>query len=152
MAGWTNKGKMKVLGWALRDTAPPTNFYVALITSAVAPTEDINTFGELTQIAVGNGYATGGFLLTPGDTDFDVLTEDDIGNRGLIQIKDVVWTASGGPIPESGSGARYAVMTNDDATIADREVYYYWDLVSDRSVSAGQTLTLQDCEIRVDET
>lgn len=96
MAGWTNKGKWRDLGMAWRGATPPTNLYVALVTSAVAPTQDTNTLGELTQIAVGNGYATGGYQLARNATDFDVLTEDDVNDRGLIQIKDVVWTASGG--------------------------------------------------------
>ncbi len=124
---------------------------MALVTSAVAPVADTNTLGELTQIAVGNGYTTGGYSLLRNATDFDVWTEDDTNDRGLIQIKDVVWTAAGGPIPATGSGARYAVLTDDNATVASREVYHYFDLVSDRSVSSGQTLTLQDCELRINE-
>ena len=135
----------------MRGVTPPTNLYVALVTSAVAPVADTNTLGELTQIAVGNGNTTGGYSLLRNATDFDVWTEDDVNDRGLIQIKDVVWTASGGPLPASGSGARYAVLTDDNVTIASREVYHYFDLVSDRSVSSGQTLTLQDCELRLNE-
>ena len=76
----------------------------------------------------------------------------DASDYALLQIKDVVWTASGGPIPASGNGARYAVLTDDNVTQGSREVYFYWDLVSDRSVSSGQTLTLQDMETRVTET
>lgn len=151
MAGWTNKGKFRGLEWALRNGARPTNFYLALVTSAVAPGPDINTLSELTEIAAGNGYTTGGESLTPGATDFDVLTEDDTNDRALIQIKDVVWTATGGSIPASGGGARYAVLTDDNVTVGSREVLEYWDLVSDRTVSVGQTLTLQDCEIRINE-
>lgn len=150
--GWTNKGKYSDLLWVFRDRASlPTNFYVALVTSAVAPTCDINTLGELTQIATGNGYTDGGYQLTPNSTDFDVINEDDSGDLAKIQIKDIVWTASGGPIPDSGSGARYAVLTDDNETVGSRLVLAYWDLVSDRSVSNGQTLTLQDCELRLTE-
>lgn len=151
MAGWTNKGKMKVLEWSFRGGTIPTNFYVALVTSAVAPTQDTNTLSQLTEIAAGNGYTSGGIQLAKNSTDFDVLTEDDTNDRGLIQIKDLVWTASGGPIPASGSGARYAILTDDNVTVGSREVYGYWDLVSDRSVSDTQTLTLQDCELRLNE-
>lgn len=152
MAGLTNKGKWRLLGWSLRGDAIPTNLYVALVTSANAPGPDTNTLGDLTEIAAGNGYASGGYQLTPNSTDFDVHTEDDANDRGLIQIKDIIWTASGGPIPASGSGARYAVLTDDNATVANREILGYWDLVSDRQVSDGQTLTLQDCELRINET
>jgi hypothetical protein len=152
MAGWTNKGKYEVLGYAYVSGVVPTNYYIGLWTSATAPDQDINTFGQGTQINTGNGYADGGYQLTPGGTDFDVHTEDDTNDRGLVQIKDIVWTASGGPIPASGSGARYALLTDDNVTVANREVYHYWDLTSDRQVSDGQTLTLQDCEIRINES
>lgn len=152
MAGWTNKGKMRVLEWALRGATIPTNFYVALFTSAVAPTADTNTKSQLTEIANGNGYTTGGISLTKNSTDFDVLTENDTDDRGLIQIKDLVWTASGGALPSSGSGARYACLTDDNATQGSREVLFYWDLGADYSVSSGQTLTLQNLEIRINES
>ena len=152
MAGWTNKGKARILNGFFRNTNIPTNFYIALATSAVAPAADTNTLSELTQVAAGNGYTTGGYQLSRNSTDFDTLTEDDAADRGLIQVKDVVWTASGGAIPASGNGARYAVLTDDNATVGSREVLAFWDLVSDRSVSNGQTLTLQNCELRLNES
>jgi len=149
--GMTNKGKYRLLGWAFRGDSIPSNFYLALVTSAQAPGPDTDTLSDLTEIAAGNGYASGGYQLTPGATDFDVHTEDDANDRGYIQIKDVVWTASGGPIPDSGNGARYAVLLDDNATVGNREVLAYWDLSSDRSVSDSQTLTLQNCELRLNE-
>lgn len=152
MAGWTNKLKYNMLNWVFRAQTIPTNFYLALVTSAAAPTADINTKSELTEIANGNGYTTGGTSLTKNSTDFDVLTEDDSNDRGLIQIKDIVWTASGGSLPASGNGARYAVLTDDNATQGSREILAYFDLSSDRSVSTGQTLTLQNCELRINES
>ena len=152
MAGFTNKGKFHILGHAFVNITVPTNYYVALVTSAVAPTADHNTLGQLTEIAAGNGYISGGISLTPGATDFDVHSEDDANDRGLVQIKDLVWTASGGDLPGSGDGARYAILTDDNATVANREIYGYFDLTSDRSVSDGQTLTVQNMEMRADES
>jgi hypothetical protein len=152
MAGWTNRGKYMTLGWIWRAQTIPTNFYVALWTSATAPTADTNLMSDGTEITAGNGYTTGGFSMTPGATDYDVWTEDDTNDRGLVQMKDIVWTASGGNIPSAGGGARYAVHTDDDVTIANREIYHYFDLTSDRTVSDGQTLTLQNCEIRINES
>jgi hypothetical protein len=151
MAGWTNKGKAHVLGIVFRNVAEKTNYYVALVTSAAAPGPDTNTLSQLTEIAAGNGYTTGGFQLTPGTTDFDSITENDTDDRGEVQIKDVAWTASGGSIPGSGSGARYAVLTDDNGTVGSREVYAFWDLTSDRTVSDGQPLTLQNLELRLTE-
>lgn len=152
MAGWTNKGKVHVLGVTFRAATPPTNYYVALVTSATAPTADTNTMADLTQIATGNGYTDGGYQLARNATDFDSLVEDDTGDQGELQIKDIVWTASGGNIPSSGNGARYAVLTDDNGTVSAREVYAYWDLTSDRTISDTQTLTLQNCELDLNET
>jgi hypothetical protein len=152
MPGWTNRGKYNTLAQRFRGVALPTNFYVTLVTSATAPVADTNTLGQLTEIAAGNGFTTGGISLTKNTTDFDVLTEDDTNDRALVQIKDLVWTASGGNLPASGNGARYAVLTDDNGTVANREVEQYWDLTSDRTISDTQTLTLQDCEIRINET
>lgn len=152
MAGWTNRGKYRMLqGW-FRNTSIPANFYIALITSAAAPTADSNTFADLTEIAAGNGYTAGGISLSRNSTDFDVLTEDDTNDRALVQLKDIVWTASGGSLPASGSGARYAIITDDNGTQSSRDVCHYFDLSSDRTVSSGQTLTLQNCEIRINES
>lgn len=147
-SGFTNKGLFRLLGWTLNGVAAPTNFYLALVTSAAVPDADTNTFSQLTEIAAGNGYATGGMSLTKNTTDFPGITEDDGNNRAQIQIKDAVWTAAGGPLPASGSGARYAVLLDDNGTIASREVLAYFDLVSDRTVSDAQTLTLDDCILR----
>jgi len=146
-SGITNRGKFKLLDWAFRASALPTNYYVALCTSAASPTADTNTFSELTEIASGNGYTAGGISLTKNSTDFDVITEDDTGDKALIQIKDLVWTASGGTLPSSGNGARWAIITDDNVTQGSRIVIAWWDLVSDRSVSVGQPLTLQNCEL-----
>ena len=152
MAGTTNRGKKLILEYCFNRTTRPTNFYVALCTSATTPTDDTNVLGDLTQIATGNGYSDGGYQLSPGSTDFDASGEDDTSNYGYIQLKDVTWTASGGPIPASGNGARWAVITDDNATVANRQVITFWDLSSDRSVSSGQSLTLQNCEIRITES
>lgn len=151
MAGWTNRGKYNVLNMVYRNSAEPTNFYLFLATSAAAPTADTNVKSDLTEVATGNGYTAGGISIARNSTDFDVLTEDDTNDRALIQLKDMVWTASGGNLPGSGSGARYAILTDDNVTLGSREVYQFFDLSSDRVVSDTQTLTLQNCEIRLTE-
>lgn len=145
----TNRLRFNLLGWAFRAATIPTNFYITLITSATAPTVDTDTKTGLTEIAAGNGFTAGGTSLSKNATDFDVFTEDDTNDRAFIQLKDIVWTASGGNLPASGDGARYALLTDDNGTDASREVYTSWDLTSARTVSDTQDLTLQDCEIRV---
>lgn len=152
MAGFTNKGKARMLNGFMRGQSVPTTFYMALVTSATAPTQDTNTLSELTEIAAGNGYTTGGLAVARNTTDFDTYTEDDTGDLAYVRIKDLVWTASGGNLPASGSGARYAVLLDDNATVGSREVLAYFDLSSDRTVSSGQTLTLVDLELRLTQT
>lgn len=147
-SGWTNKGKARVLEIALANGSEPTAMNLALVTIAVAPTADLNTLGQLTEIAAGNGYTTGGISLTRNATNFPVV-ENDTNDRGDIDIPDQVWTAAGGSIPASGAGARWAVLTDDNATIANREVWYWWDLSSDRSVSDTQALTLTNLLIQL---
>lgn len=151
MAGWTNKGKARALSLLFRNEGAPATFYLALCAATTVPGPDTNTLGELTQIAVGNGYSDGGAAVARSAVGFDPTTEDDINDRALIQLADVVWTAAGGPIPATGSGARYAVLIDDNVTIASREVLAFWDLAADRTVSDTQTLTIQDAELRLTE-
>jgi len=152
MAGVTNKGKYRMAGALFRGETLPASYYVALITDAAVPDEDFNLFSQITEVAAGNGYTLGGIQLSKNSTDFDTWTEDDSGNLGKVLIRDVVWTASGGTLPASGDGARYAIMTDANSTVEDREIWCYWDLASDRIVSDSQTLTLSDLEIRFTET
>jgi len=152
MAGVTNKGKVRMLEAYFLASGDPTNFFVALVTDAAAPTADTDTLSQLTEIADGNGYTEGGYQINRDGTDFDVLTEADLTDQGIVQVKDVVWTAGGGNIPDSGGGARYAVLTDDNVTVADREIFAYWDLVAPRTVSDGQALTLQNLEVDLNES
>lgn len=151
----TNRGKLRLLEIVFRAAyaggALPTNFFVALEDDDNTPTVDTNLQSDLVEVGAGNGYTAGGISLAKNSTDFDVMTEDDTNDLGFIQIKDLVWTASGGNLPAAGTGARWAVLTDDNVTQASREILMVWDLVSNRVVSDGQTLTLQNCEIRLTE-
>lgn len=152
MAGVTNRGKKVILNTYFRAdvTDEPVAFAMLLATVTNVPDADTNVMTDLVEIPTGNGYTQGtGVSVTRDATGFDVITEDDTGDRGLVQVKDIVYTASGGPIPTSGLGARYALLVDDAATA---NVIAFFDLVSDRTISNGQTLTLQDCEIRLNET
>ena len=151
MAGWTNRGKFSNLDSWCRNNGAPASFYVALITVAIVPDADTNTMADVTEITAGNGYVSGGISVARNAVDFDVLTEDDVNDRALVQILDLVWTAAGGSIPSAGAGARYAVFTDDNGVVANREISAFWDLVAARTVTVGQTLTLQNCELRLTE-
>ena len=140
-----------MLGWAYRAQSTEAACYCALLNNTTTPDADDDSMTDVTEVTAGNGYTSGGVSLTPGATDFDTWTEVDASDWAIVQLKDVVWTASGGQLP-NGDTAYWAVLTDDNATVADREIYHYWSLGSGRTVSDGQTLTLQDCEIRIAES
>lgn len=150
-SGKTNRGKFTMLDIFYRNATEMTNFFIALFDQTTAPTVDTNTKSELTEIPNGTGYTTGGISLNRNSTDFDVLTEDDTNDRAIVQLKDIVWTATGGSLPTSGTGARWACLTDDNATQGSRLIIDWFDLVSNRVVSDTQTLTLVDCEMRLTE-
>lgn len=144
----TNRGAFQIWKTFFQGAAAPTQFNLALCTDAVTPTRETNLFSELTEIPAGNGYTSGGLAVARNSTDFDVVTEDDVNNRAYFQMKAFVWTASGGNLPASGTGARWAVLLDNNATIANREVLAVFDLVANRVVSVGQTLTIDNAELR----
>ena len=154
---WTNRGKFLLLDWVFHAETMPDTFYVVLITGDNVPTVDTNTLSELTEIVEGNGYTTGGYELFVDSSapDFDVFTEDDVNDRALVQLKDIIWTASGGIIPPSGNGARYAVLTDGDGSSGEdmdiRQVIAVWDLLWSREVTDGLALTLANCELQAVE-
>jgi len=152
MAGFTNRGKKLIEDVYFRGATPPSTFYMALVTSAAAPTADTNVLSDLTEIAAGNGYTSGGLAVARNGTDFPTLTEDDTNDLSKVIIKDLVWTAAGGNLPASGSGARYAVLIDDNATVGSRQVIAYFDLASARTISDTQTLTLSTCDLRLTES
>ena len=140
----TNRGMYRLARAALANTSVPTNFYLLLVTSASAPTRATNTMAELTEITAGNGYTSGGISIARNTTDWDTSTENDSDNTLTILLKDEVWTASGGTLPTSGSGAAYAILTDDNATLNSREVIAYHSLGGDISVGNGQPLTISN--------
>ena len=135
----------------LAGVAAPATFYMALVTDSVVPDADTNTMSDLDEIPAGNGYTSGGLAVARNTTDWDTRTEDDTGNTGLAQTKDLTWTASGGNLPPSGTGARYAVLTTDEAAVADRQIVAWFNLGSNRIMTVGYDLTLQNCEVRLTE-
>ena len=140
-SGWTNRGKFNILK-TLRGTALPTNFKIGLSTTTVD--EDDDTMADLTEPA---GYTR--YTINKDSTDWDVITETDGStDRALIQLKNIAWTASGANLPTAA--ATFAVLIDDTAG-ATAEIWAYFDLGSARQVRDGQTLTLIDLELRLNE-
>jgi hypothetical protein len=95
-----------------------------------APNAATNTvLADITQIANGNGYTTGGTTIT------GVVTSRSGGTFKVV-MDDTVFTASGG----SMAAFRYAVLYNDTA-VGDPLVGYY-DYGSSLTLLVGETFTL----------
>jgi hypothetical protein len=156
-SGVTNIGKIRILEMAFRNTestaAMSTQpFMMALATSAATLAVTTTTFDTATQISTGNGYNDGGStagIIVRDTVDWDTLAIDTASNYGYIRLKDIVWTASGGNLPDTGTGAYYSILTDTNATVGSREVYAWFDLSEARTIGSGATLTLQDMEIRL---
>lgn len=144
----TNRGKKIMQESFWQNTNVPTAFKLALITSAAVPTVDTDLFSELTEIAGGNGYTTGGIAVARNTTDFINLAEDDGANLARIFLASKAWTASGGPIPASGNAAAWAILKTDEAT---PQVVACLDLGGAISVSATQSITIANTELQLTE-
>jgi purine nucleoside permease len=147
-SGITNRGAFNILGVVFRGVSAPANFNLMLATSATAPTADTNVMSELTEVTGGTGYTAGGSSVARNSTDFDTLTEVDASDWSLVQLKDYAWTASGGSI----SSIRYAVLGDANGTVGSREIWAGWDLGSTITLTTGQTLTIQNAELKLTNT
>ena len=147
--GITTKGMTRMLEATFRKLwaggSTPADYYLALCTDANTPDEDTNTLSDLTEVTAANGYTSGGEAISDDATGFDYLLENDTDNKGQIQIKDITWTATGGTIPD----IRWAVLLDDNATPANREVIAWWDLTSNRTILENDSLTLQDLGLTI---
>lgn len=141
-SGWTARGYYLMLRGYLANQSVPTNFYVALCTDADTPDASTATLADLTEIAAGNGYTSGGYSLSRNTTDFPVAAQDGTAGQASIATKAISWTASGGDIPASGGDARWAVLTTDEGTIANRQVIAWFDLADYMGAASGITLAL----------
>lgn len=133
----------------------PPGFKLSLITAAGVGTSGSPVAPNATNCAVfascsanelpnGNGYTTGGIALSRNSTDFSTYTEDTGSNQGIIGVRTCTWTASGGNLPASGTGAAYAILY--DTNVA-KNVVAIFDLGGNRTVSDGQQLILQNLQI-----
>lgn len=91
-----------------------------------APSASNTVLADITQIANGNGYTTGGTQAT------QVTSAQTAGTYKLV-LNDVTFTASGGTI----GPFRYAVLYNDTAT--NDELIGYWDYGTSLSTTSGNS-------------
>ena len=96
-----------------------------------APTSANAVLADITQVANGNGYTTGGISVGT------ITGAQTSGTFKLTGGTDPVWTASG-----AGFTARYAVIYNDTPTSPAKPLIGWWDYGSSVTLAAGETFTV----------
>jgi hypothetical protein len=91
-----------------------------------APSASNTVLADITQIASGNGYTTGGATATTSSS------AQTAGTYKLV-LADVTFTASPGSI----GPFRYVVLYNDTAT--NDELIAYWDYGTNLTVTSGNS-------------
>lgn len=144
-SGITRRGFMRIEEIIFQGAAAPANFFLGLVTDATEPTVATVTLGQLTEIAQGSGYTSGGYSIARNNTDWPSVTES--GDDAIAQMRDFDAVADGGALPLSGDDAAYVVLLSPHATPASREVWAWWSLKGDRHVSDGQSMTFDDPKV-----
>lgn len=96
-----------------------------------APTASNTVLANITEVANGNGYTTGGISVGT------ITGSQTSGTFKLTGGTDPVWTASG-----AGFTARYAVLYNDTPTSPSKPLIGWWDYGSSVTLAAGETFTV----------
>ena len=140
----TNRGKEEILKLAFQAGAVAgTNFNVEILTGSVpANPEDLDNYSEVSSDVVAGKTAA----VARSASGFNVVSHTDSStDKAWIQIADLDFA---GAI----TNATGAVLTDQNGTANSRYIFAYWDFGGTKSVSAGQTLTLQDLEINLTDS
>jgi hypothetical protein len=95
-----------------------------------APTAANAVKADITEIANGNGYTTG------GNTAAMTTSSQTGGTYKLVLGDPATWTAAGGTV----GPFRYAVLYNDTAT--NKELIGFWDYGSSITLAAGESFAV----------
>lgn len=101
-----------------------------VVLTNTVPVNTNTILANITQIANGNGYTTGGATATISSS------AQTTGTYKLV-LADVVWTASGGTI----GPFRYAVLYNDTPTSPADPLIGWWDYGSAVTLAIGESFT-----------
>lgn len=102
-----------------------------VVLTNTVPVNTNTILANITQIANGNGYTTGGATATISSS------AQTTGTYKLV-LADVVWTASGGTI----GPFRYAVLYNDTPTSPADPLIGWWDYGSAVTLAIGESFTV----------
>jgi hypothetical protein len=107
-------------------------FKVVLVPDTDAPVATDTVLADITQIASGGGYTTGGVTTT--------ITVSETSGTTTVSGTEVQWTGSGGGM----ATFRYAVLYNDSSTSPEDALIAWFDYGgSGVTLAAGETFTLK---------
>jgi hypothetical protein len=116
------------LSKAVHNFTTSTGNVFKVVLTNTAPVATNTILSNITQVASGNGYTTGGITTT------QTLT-NTTGTEKLV-CTNVVWTASGGTM----GPFRYAVLYN--STAASGNLIAWWDYGSSVTLNPTETFTV----------
>ena len=148
----TNRGKLRILQGFFRESFLQTGFTIVLVTADNIPTVDTNLMSELTEIVAGNGYISGGVAISRDVIGFPTELENDAGDLSTITMKDVIFTASGGTLPLSGNGVKFAILADNNATLANREVFAFAEFTTVSILFDTQILSIKNLNFTLKES
>lgn len=102
-----------------------------IVLSNVAPVATNTILANITQIAAGNGYATGGSAVT-------VTASSQTAGLYKLVANDVIFTATGGAI----ATFRYAALYNDTPTSPVDPLIGWWDYGAAVNLADTETFTV----------
>ncbi len=107
-----------------------TDTFNVMLTN-VAPVATNHVFGDLTEIAAGNGYPAGG---SPS-----AITLANVAGTETVTAADVTFTASGGAI----GPFRYAVIYDATPVSPLKPLIAWWDYGSSITLNNGEPFTVE---------
>lgn len=107
-----------------------TDTFKVMLTN-VAPVATNHVFGDLTEIAAGNGYSAGGSA--------SAVTLANVTGTETVTAADVTFTAVAGSI----GPFRYAVFYDTTPVSPLKPLVGWWDYGSSITLNAGETFTVE---------
>lgn len=120
------------LAKAVHQLQTGTTHVLKVVLTNTAPTAANVVLADITQIANGNGYTTGGISVGT------ITGAQSGGIFKLVGGTDPVWTSSGAGM----ATFRYAVLYNDTPTSPADPLIGYWDYGSAVTLAVGETFTV----------
>lgn len=106
-----------------------------MLVNSPAPVFTNSIKADLTEVANGGGYTTGGILVTGLGTS---KAGTNPATSKLLTTFNPVWTGSA----PSGFTFRYAVLFNNTQTTPAKPLIAFWDYGTSQTVAVGETLTV----------